>query len=179
MKKELKIAGYLFSAIFFIVFAFVFIDAFHQLPHFKRVSNLKTIGREVQATIDDFHTIRSVNTYTAYILHYTYEEDGRKWGGIIQETHDDRKTDKNGLISYYKSKIGDKVNITIDPDSTYCLLTKDVESRYNESYISEILGFSFGGVGLLVTITLFIIFLVYLKKDRKVEQCNFIANNEK
>mgnify|MGYP006990204312 CR=1 FL=1 len=59
---------------------------------------------------------------------------------------------------------------TIDPDSTYCLLTKDVESRYNESYISEILEFSFGGVGLLVTITLFIIFLVYLKKDRKVER---------
>lgn len=180
MKKELKIAGYLFSAIFFIVFAFVFIDAFHQYPNLQDAYNIKTNGREVQATIDGFHIGPAAHAYSSYVLHYTYEENGRIWTGTIRYLHkDDGSTNEDALISYYKSMIGDKVNITIDPDSTYCLLTKDVESRYNESYISEILEFSFGGVGLLVTITLFIIFLVYLKKDRKVEQCNFIANNEK
>lgn len=179
MKKELKIAGYLFSTIFFIVFTFIFINAFHQLPHFRRVSNLKTNGHEVQATIDDFHTgVSSIAAYSTYYLHYTYEENERIWTGIIEYNHRDDTTDRNVLISYYKSMIGNKVDITIDPNSTYCLLTKDVESRYNKSYISEILEFSFGGVGLIGTVTFFIWFLFRLKKDKKADNCKFIKDKE-
>lgn len=128
MKKELKIAGYLFSAIFFIVFAFVFIDAFHQYPNLQDAYNIKTNGREVQATIDGFHIGPAAHAYSSYVLHYTYEENGRIWTGTIRYLHkDDGSTNEDALISYYKSMIGDKVDITIDPNSTNCLLPEEVE----------------------------------------------------
>ncbi len=179
MKKELKIAGYLFSAIFFIVFAFIFIDAFHQYPNLQDAYNLKTNGDEVQATIDDFHTgVSSIAAYSTYYLHYTYEENERIWTGIIEYNHRDDTTDRNVLISYYKSMIGNKVDITIDPKSTNCCLTTDVESRYNKIYQNEILRFTFGGVGLIGTISVFIWFLFRLKKDKKADNCKFIKEKE-
>lgn len=179
MKKELKIAGYLFSAIFFGVFTFIFINAFHQYPNLQDAYALKTNGREVQATIDGFHIGPAAHAYSSYVLHYTYEEDGRTWINTIRYLHkEDGSTDEDTLTSYYKSMIGDKVDITIDPNSTNCCLTTDVESMYNKVYRNEILRFTFGGVGLIGTITFFIWFLIRLKKDKKADNCKFIKEKE-
>lgn len=180
MKKELKIAGYLFSAIFFIVFTFIFIDAFHQYPNLEDAYTLKTNGREVQATIDGFHCGSAPTpAYFDYYLYYTYEENERAWTGMMRYQHRiDKLPDREDWKSYYKSMIGDKVDITIDPNSTNCCLTTEVELLYNKVYRNEILRFTFGGVGLIGTITLFIWFLIRLKKDQKADNCKFIMDNE-
>ncbi len=179
MKKELKIAGYLFSAIFFAIFAFLFIDAFHQYPNLEEAYILKTEGRNVQATIDDFYTGVSSNAaYTTYYLHYMYEENEMTWTGIIEYNHRDDTTDRNALISYYKSMIGNKVEITIDPNSTNCMLSEDVDPLYNKIYRNEILRFSFGGVGLVGSIAFFVWFLIRLKKGKKADSCKFIKDKE-
>ena len=179
MKKELKIAGYLFSAIFFIVFAFIFIDAFHQYRNLEEAYMLKTEGRNVQATIVDFSIGPGKHANSAYYLHYEYKEDGRTWTGTIRYLHRDGvEPDEDTLISYYKSMIGSKVEITIDPNSTNCLLPEKVEPLYNKIYRNEILRFSFGGAGLIGTVAFFIWFLIRLKKDKKADKCKFIKDKK-
>lgn len=180
MTKEFKIAGFVFSAIFFIFSSVLIWLAFDTLSYFNKVSNLKTNGREVQATIYDWHTATKGDSayYTPYIVHYAYEEDGREWSGSIQYSEDDRTTSEDYLSRYYESMIGEKVNLTIDPDSNFSLLTNNVETSYRDSRLEYILQFSFGGVCLLATTVLFIVFLVWLKKDNKPSNCSFIKNKE-
>lgn len=80
---------------------------------------------------------------------------------------------KNSLVG-----VGEYAGIRIDPKSTNCCLTTDVESRYNKIYRNEILRFTFGGVGLIGTISVFIWFLIRLKKDKKADNCKFIKEKE-
>jgi len=113
------------------------------------------------------------------VLHYSYEENGKSWVGIIEYHHKNNESpDIDSWINYYEAMIGDKVDITIDPNSDYCSLTENVESNYQKVYRNEILRFSFGGGGLLFTIVFFIVFLVVIKKDKKTDKktdkCTFI-----
>lgn len=107
-----------------------------------------------------------------------YEENEMTWTGIIEYNHRDDTTDRNALTSYYKSMIGNKVEITIDPNSTNCMLSEDVDPLYNKIYRNEILRFSFGGVGLVGSIAFFVWFLIRLKKGKKADSCKFIKDKE-
>ncbi len=91
MNKETKISGCVFLAIMFAIFTFIFAQAFAQYPALQRAYVLKTEGRNVQATIESFNISSTRGYYTHYVVHYTYEEDGRQWRGIIQYSHDNRK----------------------------------------------------------------------------------------
>lgn len=166
MNKETKISGCVFLAIMFAIFTFIFAQAFAQYPALQRAYVLKTEGRNVQATIESFNISSTRGYYTHYVVHYTYEEDGRKWRGIIQYSHDNRTEKREFLIPYYEAKIGSKVDITIDPNSQNNCLTKDVEKNYEDVHINEILRFAFGLAGLTATVAFFIWFMILLKKSK-------------
>lgn len=178
-RKEVKTWGYVVSAVMFIIFVSLLVLGFSQLPALKRAYNLMVNGHNVQATIDNYYTGDADHNYFAYYLHYTYEEEGKTWCGVIRYLHkDDGKTDYDGLNYYYYSKIGEKVDVTIDPNSTYCRLTKDVEPDYIKVRTNEIARFSVDGVGLPFTIVFFVVFLIKTSKDKKVDNCTFIQNNK-
>ncbi|MCM1546339.1 MAG: hypothetical protein NC033_04810 [Clostridiales bacterium] len=64
-----------------IVFSAVLIFAISQIPAYKRAYNIKKYGRDVQAYVIDFYRTDANNAYTAFILVYEYQENGKTWGG--------------------------------------------------------------------------------------------------
>ncbi len=153
-----------------IVFLGLLIFSFSQIPAFKRACNLKKEGREVQAHVVDFYITAASNAAdSAFVLVYEYQENGKSWQGRLQHSHRrDNTYDEEALINYYKSQIGNVVEITIYEEGNYCLLTSEVETSYKSVLIQEIVCFIIGGIGLPITLIFFVRFLKsYHKEENK------------
>ena len=165
MKNEYKKGSIAFYCFLFIVCSLSIIFAVSQVSAFKRAYNLKKYGREVQAVVVDFYLTDAPNAYNAFVLVYEYRENDKTWGGVLQYSHRvDDKYDETALINYYKSQIGNTVEITIYEKGDYCQLTSKIESTYSSILLLEVLFFSVGSIGFLITLIFFIRFLKFSNK---------------
>ena len=81
MKSEYWKACVVCFSFVLIVFSALLIFAFSQISAYKRAYNLKENGREVQAHVVDSCRADGEDAYTAFILIYEYQENGKTWGG--------------------------------------------------------------------------------------------------
>lgn len=162
-----------------VVFSALLILAFLQISAYKRAYNLKENGREVQAHVVSWYRTDAHDCYTAFVLVYEYQENEKTWDGRLQYDHrEDDKFDEEYWTDYYKSQIGNVVEITIYDEGNYCLLTSDVVSSYKSVLTLEIVCFSIGGIGLPITLILFIRFLKSYHKEENRKSKFIQGKNE-